>query len=111
MEIAEQNCGLRTSDDQDNEYQNQKSEHVVCLMGPKNKANIPECYHKYHNDQTFDLPNAVQNEEQLNKDAAKGQNATHDHARKRFGIQALRWHLTRNLVCPHRMFDWLEKAK
>lgn len=59
MEITQQNRGFRTCYDQNNEHQEQKSEHVISLMGPKkvkilklwtnflkfiDKKNITKCY-------------------------------------------------------------------
>lgn len=50
VEIAEEDGGFGTRDDQNDEHQEQEAEHVVHLVGP----------------------DTVQNEEELNKDAAKG---------------------------------------
>jgi len=50
-------------------------------------------------------PKAVQNEEQLDKYAAERQNSAHDHAGQRFGVQTLRWYLTRYLIRPHGVFN------
>lgn len=50
VEIAEQDSGLRASDEENDKYQEQKSKHVVHLM----------------------RPNAVEDEKKLNENAAKG---------------------------------------
>lgn len=63
MEVAEQNSCLRAGNEQDYEDQEEEAKHVIHLM----------------------RPNAVEDEEKLDKDAAEGQNATHDDARHRFG--------------------------
>ncbi len=48
-------------------------------------------------------PQAVQDEEELNEYAAEGQDATHDNAGQRAGVQVLGGYLTRDLVGAHRM--------
>lgn len=48
-------------------------------------------------------PNAVEDEKQLNKDAAKGQDAAHEHGGQGACVNVLRRDLARNLVCPHRL--------
>lgn len=54
-------------------------------------------------DELSDKPNTVQDEEQLDENAAKGQNAAHKNARQPLGVALLWWHLPGNLVCS----DWL----
>lgn len=56
MEIAQQDGRLRAGDDENQEHEEQKTEHVIHLIRPQ----------------------GVQNEEQLNEDAAKGENSAHD---------------------------------
>lgn len=50
MKVAKQDCRLRAGDDENQEHEKQESEHVVHLIGPQR----------------------VQNEEQLDEDAACG---------------------------------------
>lgn len=50
VEIAEQDGGLRASDQKNDKYQEQEAKHVVHLM----------------------RPNAIEDEEKLDEDAAKG---------------------------------------
>jgi hypothetical protein len=85
MEITQQNRRFRTSYYQNNENQEQKSEHVVSLMSP----------------------NAVQDEEKLDKYATERQNAAHHHTGHGFRVQSLLGNLSRNLVSTNRMFDRL----
>ena len=56
MEVAKQNGCLRARDDQNDENEKEESIHVIDVR----------------------WPNGVQYEEQLDEDATKGQNATHD---------------------------------
>ena len=53
-------------------------------------------------------PYAVEDEEELDKDTAKGKYATHQRAGNRVGQPALVRDLTRNLIGPHRLFNGLE---
>ena len=59
MEVAEEDCGLRAGDDQDDEHKEEEAVHVVDLAAP----------------------DAVQHEEELDEDAAKGKDASHDDSR------------------------------
>ena len=59
MEVAEENCGLGACDDQDDEHEEEEAVHVVDLAAP----------------------DAVQHEEELDEDAAKGKDASHDDSR------------------------------
>lgn len=52
-------------------------------------------------------PYAVEDEEELDENATKGQYATHQRAGDRVGQPALVWDLTRNLIGPHRLFNRL----
>ena len=52
-------------------------------------------------------PYAVEDEEELNKDTAKGKYTTHQGAGDRVGQPALVRDLTRNLIGPHRLFNGL----
>ena len=83
MEVAEEDGGLRARDDQDEIDNGQEAEHVVELMRPQ----------------------AVQDEEELNEDAAEGQYAAHEDAGQRTRVQVLRGYLTRYLVGAHRVLD------
>lgn len=55
------------------------------------------------------VPDAVENEEELDENAAEGQDATHDDAWNRFGKKGLRWDLPWDLVCSHWHFNHLLK--
>lgn len=81
MEVAEQNGGLGARDEQNDKHQEQEAKHVVHLVGP-NKCNIFDAafpFFKRGEDSCCAcLPNAVEDEEELDEDAAKGQDATHD---------------------------------
>ena len=59
MEVAKENCGLGAGDDQDDEHEEEEAVHVVDLAAP----------------------DAVQHEEELDEDAAKGKDASHDDSR------------------------------
>lgn len=76
MEVAEEDGGLRAGDHQDEEHQEQEAEHVVGLGGP----------------------DGVQDEEELDEDAAEGQDAAHDDARQRLRVYALLGDLPWDLV-------------
>lgn len=79
MEVTEQHSGLRARHHQDEEYQEQEAKHVVSLR----------------------RPNGVEDEEELDEDAAKGQYSTHDDAREGPGVYTLLGDLPGNLVCSH----------
>jgi len=53
-------------------------------------------------------PDAVENEEELDKDAAERQNATHQDARHCADVHGLLRDLTRNLIGAHWMLDRLD---
>lgn len=90
VEVAQQNCCLRAGDEQNDENQEQESKHVVHLM----------------------RPNAVENEEKLNEDAAKGEDATHHYTRDGFGEEGLLRYLTGDLVCSHWLLNcWFLESK
>lgn len=86
MEVAEEHGGLRAGDHQDEEHQEQEAEHVIGLGGP----------------------DGVQNEEQLDEDAAEGQDTTHDDAWQGLCIHALFRNLPRDLVGADRILQGLE---
>jgi len=83
MEIAEEDCGLRAGDYQDQKHQKQETIHVVDLW----------------------RPDWVEYEEELDKDTAEGQDSAHDDARDRLGVHALVRDLSGNLICPHGLLD------
>ena len=58
-----------------------------------------------------DWPDAVEDEEELDEDAAKGQHATHDDARQGAGVQRLVWDLAWDLVCAHWMLNGLATSQ
>ena len=51
-------------------------------------------------------PDAVEDEKELDEDAAKGQNAAHDHRRDGARVDALAGNLARDLVGPHGLRVW-----
>lgn len=57
------------------------------------------------------LPDAVQNEEELDKDAAKRKNATHHNSRYRFSEERLLWNLPGNLICSHWLLNGLHSGQ
>lgn len=57
------------------------------------------------------LPNAGENEKQLNKDTSKRKNSPHDDTRDWSCIQRLLRDLTWNLISAHRMFNGLKKEQ
>ena len=57
--------------------------------------------------QQHSSPYAVEDEEELDEDAAKRQYATHQRAGDRMGQPALVRDLTRNLIGAHRLFNRL----
>lgn len=57
------------------------------------------------------VPNAVENEEKLNEDAAKGEDATHHYTRDGFGEEGLLRDLTGDLVCSHWLLNCLHRSK
>jgi len=65
MEIAEQNGGFRAGDYKNYKDKEKETKHVVHLMGP----------------------NGIEDEEQLDEDAAKGQNAAHDNSRQGTSVE------------------------
>ena len=54
-----------------------------------------------------DLPDAVENEEQLNEDASEWQNSSHDDARQWANVKRLLRDLTRDLIGAHWVIDRL----
>lgn len=90
MEIAEKDGGLGAGNDQDDEHEEQESIHIIDLTGP----------------------NAVENEEQLNKDASKRENTTHDNTRDGLSVDRLVRNLSGYLVGPNRLPNsWFSESK
>lgn len=89
MEIAEEHSGLRAGNHQDEEHQEQEAKHVIRLW----------------------WPDGVEDEEQLDEDAAKGQHPTHDDARQRSRVHTLLGDLPWDLVCPHRVLQTLDQKE
>ena len=83
MEVAEEDGGLRAGDDQDDEDQEEKAVHVINLAAP----------------------DAIQDEEELNEDTSKGEDASHDDPRNGLSVDGLVGDLTWDLVRPHRLLD------
>ena len=52
-------------------------------------------------------PDGVEDEEELDEDAAEGQDSAHDDARRRSRVQRLVGHLARDLIGPHRVLERL----
>ena len=84
MEVAEEDCSLGAGDDQDDEDEEEEAVHVVDLAAP----------------------DAVQHKEELDEDAAKGKNATHDYSRDWLRVHWLVWDLPWDLICPDRLLNW-----
>jgi len=90
VEIAEKDGGLRAGDDQDDEDKKQKSIHVIDLTGP----------------------DAVEDKEELDEDASKGENTTHNDARNGLSVNRLVRYLSRDLVGPDWLFNcWFSEPK
>lgn len=81
VEVAEEDGGLGAGDDQDDVHQEQEPVHVVNLRGP----------------------DGVENEEELDEDAAERENSAHDDSGDRLCVDALVWDLSGDLVGS----DWL----
>ncbi len=79
MEVAEQDGGLGAGDDEDDEDEEEEPVHVVDLR----------------------RPDGVEDEEELDEDAAEGQHAAHDDAGDGLRVHALVGDLARDLVRPH----------
>ena len=90
MKVAEEDGGLGAGDDQNDEHEEEEPVHVVDLTGP----------------------DAVQDEEQLDKDAAEGEDSTHDDAGDGLGVDGLVWNLSGNLVGSHWLLNpWFSESK
>lgn len=115
MEIAEQDSGLRAGDEQNDKHQKEEAKHVIHLMRPIEKHNTIRTKTSPNNIifkhvtsiKAVSLPYAVEDEEELDEDAAKGQDAAHDNARHGFGEEGLLRNLSWDLVCSHRWLDAL----
>lgn len=86
MEVAEEHSGLGAGDHQNEEHQKQETEHVIGLG----------------------RPDGVQDEEQLDEDAAEGQDATHDDAWQGLCVYTLLGNLPGDLVGADRVLQGLE---
>jgi hypothetical protein len=87
MEVAKQNRGLRAGDDEDDKHQKQESKHVVHLAGP----------------------NRVKDKEELDKNAAEGQDAAHDDTWNWLRVDGLFGDLARDLICADGMLQRLKQ--
>ena len=56
-------------------------------------------------------PDAVEDEEELNKDTTKGQDPTHEGGGDRMRQPVLVWDLTWNLICVYWLFNGLERGE
>jgi len=83
VEVAKEDGGFRAGNDEDDEHDEKESIHVIDLAAP----------------------DAVQDEEELDKNAAKWEHSTHDDAGDRLGINALVRNLPGDLVGPHGLLD------
>uniref|UniRef100_A0A182INA6 Tox-SGS domain-containing protein n=1 Tax=Anopheles atroparvus TaxID=41427 RepID=A0A182INA6_ANOAO len=86
MEVAQQDRRLGAGDHEDEEYQEEKTEHVVHLTRPER----------------------VQDEEQLDEDAAEWQHTAHDDARDRLRVDRLVRYLTGDLIRSNWVFEGLQ---
>lgn len=57
------------------------------------------------------LPDAVENEEELDKDAAKGKYPTHYYTGDRLCEERLLWNLSGDLICSHWLLDSLHRSR
>lgn len=57
------------------------------------------------------LPDAVENEEELNKDAAKRKNPTHYYSWDWFSEERLFWNLPGDLICSHWLLESLHRDR
>ena len=85
MEVAEQDGGLGAGDAEDHEHKEEEAEHVVGLGGP----------------------DGVQDEEQLDENAAKGQHPAHHAAGQGLRVDALLGDLPGDFVRAHRVLQGL----
>jgi len=83
MEVAEENGGLRASNDQDHEHNEEKAVHVIDLAAP----------------------DTVEHEEELDEDTAKRQNTSHYDSGNWLSVDALIRYLPGDLVGPHWLLD------
>jgi hypothetical protein len=83
LKIDHHNGDFRTGYNQNQKHQKQKGEQIIKLMQPQ----------------------TTKNEEQLNKDGSKRQDATHQNAHHSSLIPHLRRNLARNLIHLARNFD------
>ena len=79
MEVTQHNGDLCASDDEDDEHQAQEAEQVVELV----------------------QPHGCQDEEELDEDCSKGQNAANEDAEHRVHVPGLLWNLPGDLVSSH----------
>lgn len=102
VEVAEEDGCLCTYHNQNNEGQQKEPKHVVHLTTPTASGGSQTgSAHNQH------LPNTVEDEEQLNEDAAKGQDASHEGGGDGVRQPILLRNLTRNLIGVYRLLDWL----
>ena len=86
VKVAQQDGRLRARDDEDQVDEEQEAVHVVDVRGP----------------------DRVQDEKELDENAAKGEDSAHDDAGDGLRVEALVRDLAGNLVGAHRLLDtWL----
>jgi hypothetical protein len=83
MKVAEEDGRLGAGDDENDKNKEKESVHVVNLRGP----------------------DRVEDKEQLDKDASKGQNAAHHDTRDGLGVDTLLGYLSGNLVSAYGVLN------
>jgi len=86
VKVTKKDGCLRACDHQNHKDEEKKTKHVVHLTGP----------------------NRIEDEKELDENAAKRQDSAHDHSRNRLSVDGLLGNLARDLVCPDRMLQGLK---
>ena len=90
LEVAENNCDLSTSDNKDHEHDEQEAKYIIELM----------------------QPDWCQNEEKLDEDSTKWEDASYQNREDWVHIPGLLWDLPRDLGCLHRILRcWLSETQ
>ena len=118
VEVAQQDGGLGAGDEEDDEDQEQEAEHVVHLVRPGTQhrkqavsAKRPLERRELIWEARWLLPDAVEDEEELDEDAAEGQDAAHDDAGDGLGEERLLRDLTGDLIGPDWLLDRLQDTR
>lgn len=109
VEVAEEDGCLSTHHYQNNKGQQKESKHVVHLATPTasgggHTARVGSADNQHS-------PDTVEDEEELNEDAAKGQDASHERGGDGVGQPVLLRNFTRNLIGVYRLLDWLVRER